>query len=455
MPPISRSERYRRIVSVLLDEGFATLVDQLGMRASWVATLRGTRPHGEDAALTPEQRLRRTMERLGPTFAKIGQMLSVRPDLIPQSYADELAKLQDEMEPFPFEQAKDEIELAFGEPLDALFLEFDEMPCAAASIGQVHLAVLPDGTPVAVKIQRPGIREVIEADLDILRTQARRVQGRTDLGPALRPCRPRRRVRARDPRGVRLRARGRERRAPRERLRGRRDRPLPRRLLGAHVFDRADARTHRRHPVQPARRTRRTRVQPAGDRSPRDHLLLRADLHARLLPRRSAPREPLRAGGRARRVHRLRPVRVPERDRAQPGRRPARRDHRAGQRHRSRRAARSERRRRRRRHRGTAARRRDADRQVLRPGAARGRLARTRRRGHVAHRQAWPDACHPSSRSCSRRWRRCRRWDRRSIRSSTSSSPSSRSPSGSSKEQLRPDVVARGMASTCGTPCAP
>ncbi len=182
MPSISRSERYRRIVSVLVDEGFATFLDQLGMRASWIAALRGRHPHGPDASLSPEQRIRRTMERLGPTFAKIGQMLSVRPDLIPPSYADELAKLQDEMEPFPFEQVRLEIESAFGEPLESLYLEFDEVPCAAASIGQVHMAVLPDGTPVAVKIQRPGIREVIEADLDILRTQARRVQGRTDLG---------------------------------------------------------------------------------------------------------------------------------------------------------------------------------------------------------------------------------------------------------------------------------
>jgi len=182
MPPISRSERYRRIVSVLVDEGFSTLVDQLGMRASWVAALRGRHAHGLDATLTPEQRLRRTMERLGPTFAKIGQMLSVRPDLIPPSYAEELAKLQDEMAPFPFEQVREEIESTFGEPLEALFLEFEETPCAAASIGQVHLAVLQDRTPVAVKVQRPGIHEVIEADLDILRTQARRVQGRTDLG---------------------------------------------------------------------------------------------------------------------------------------------------------------------------------------------------------------------------------------------------------------------------------
>ncbi|HEY5540113.1 MAG TPA: AarF/ABC1/UbiB kinase family protein [Coriobacteriia bacterium] len=182
MPPISRSERYRRIVSVMVDEGLGTLLDQLDMKAPWVATLRGNRSTSENGPLTPEQRLRRTMERLGPTFAKVGQMLSVRPDLIPASYAEELAKLQDEMEPFPFEQAKAEIEAQFGEPLCDLFAEFDEAPTAAASIGQVHMAKLVDGTPVAVKIQRPGIHEVIEADLDILRTQARRIQGRTDLG---------------------------------------------------------------------------------------------------------------------------------------------------------------------------------------------------------------------------------------------------------------------------------
>lgn len=182
MVAISRSERYRRIVSVMLDEGFGTLVDQLGMRAPWMATLRGERAKGPDANLTPEERLRRTMERLGPTFAKIGQMLSVRPDLIPASFAEELARLQDDMSPFPFDQAKLEIEASFGAPLAELFSEFDEVPAAAASIGQVYMAVLLDGTPVAVKVQRPGIHEVIDADLDILRTQARRVQGRTDVG---------------------------------------------------------------------------------------------------------------------------------------------------------------------------------------------------------------------------------------------------------------------------------
>ncbi|NTU70447.1 MAG: AarF/ABC1/UbiB kinase family protein [Coriobacteriia bacterium] len=182
MPAMTRSERYRRIVTVLLDEGFATLASQLGLHAPWLASLRGDRAKGAEAELTPEQRLRRAMERLGPTFAKIGQMLSVRPDLIPASFADELARLQDTMEPFPFEQVKAEIETSFGGPLEESFTEFDEVPAAAASIGQVHMAVLLDGTPVAVKVQRPSIHEVIEADLDILRTQARRVQGRTDLG---------------------------------------------------------------------------------------------------------------------------------------------------------------------------------------------------------------------------------------------------------------------------------
>ena len=182
MQAISRSERYRRIVSVMIDEGFGTAVDQLGMKAPWTASLVGAKKGDADSAVTPEQRLRRTMERLGPTFAKIGQMLSVRSDLIPPSYAEELAKLQDEMAPFPFEQAKAQIEEQFGEPLGQLFAEFDETPAAAASIGQVHMATLLDGTPVAVKVQRPGVHEIIEADLDILRTQAARIQGRTDIG---------------------------------------------------------------------------------------------------------------------------------------------------------------------------------------------------------------------------------------------------------------------------------
>lgn len=180
MAGMSSSQRYRAIVTVLIEEGFGTVLDQLGMRAPWLSGLRGRRDVGSE--YTPEQRIRRTMERLGPTYAKIGQLLSVRPDVIPASYANELAKLQDEMEPFDFALARDEIEQTFGQPLAELFAEFEERPAAAASIGQVHAARLHDGTRVAVKVQRPGIRDVIEADLAILRTQARRIHGRTDIG---------------------------------------------------------------------------------------------------------------------------------------------------------------------------------------------------------------------------------------------------------------------------------
>lgn len=180
MAGMSSSQRYRAIVTVLIEEGFGTVLDQLGMRAPWLSGRRGRRDAGGE--YTPEQRVRRTMERLGPTYAKIGQLLSVRPDVIPASYANELAKLQDEMEPFDFALARDEIERAFGEPLAELFAEFEQRPAAAASIGQVHAARLHDGTRVAVKVQRPGIRDVIEADLAILRTQARRIHGRTDIG---------------------------------------------------------------------------------------------------------------------------------------------------------------------------------------------------------------------------------------------------------------------------------
>ena len=182
MSVMSRSQRYRRIITVVVEEGFGTVLDQLGVRAPWVTTVLSRRRAAPDAGMTPEQRVRRTLERLGPTFAKIGQILSVRRDIVPETFADELAKLQDEMDPFPYADARAEIEAAFGQTLEQLFAEFEETPAAAASIGQVHMAVLHDGSQVAVKVQRPGIREIIEADLDILRTQARRIHGRTDLG---------------------------------------------------------------------------------------------------------------------------------------------------------------------------------------------------------------------------------------------------------------------------------
>jgi ubiquinone biosynthesis protein len=113
-------------------------------------------------------RLRLALENLGPILVKFGQMLSTRRDLIPLDIADELAKLQDQVPPFDAAQVQEVLQQAYGKPQQEVFAEFDLTPVASASVAQVHFARLPDGTPVAVKILRPGIAEVIEKDLALL-----------------------------------------------------------------------------------------------------------------------------------------------------------------------------------------------------------------------------------------------------------------------------------------------
>ncbi|MCX7627353.1 MAG: ubiquinone biosynthesis regulatory protein kinase UbiB [Methylophilaceae bacterium] len=113
-------------------------------------------------------RLRLALEKLGPIFVKFGQMLSTRRDLLPADLADELAKLQDQVPPFPPEDVMEVIFQAYGKAVHQVFAEFDPVPVASASVAQVHFAVLMDGTPVAVKILRPGIAAVIERDLALL-----------------------------------------------------------------------------------------------------------------------------------------------------------------------------------------------------------------------------------------------------------------------------------------------
>jgi ubiquinone biosynthesis protein len=112
--------------------------------------------------------VRETIEKLGPTFIKFGQFLSIRPDLVPPEFCDEFRKLQDKAPPFPFEFAKVEIERELGRSFEKLFTEFDEAPVAAASVSQVHRARLLTGEEVAVKVQRPGIREEMETDILIM-----------------------------------------------------------------------------------------------------------------------------------------------------------------------------------------------------------------------------------------------------------------------------------------------
>lgn len=126
---------------------------------TWLAP----RPQGSFA-----ERLREALETLGPTFIKLGQMLSTRRDLLPDHITHELAKLQDAVPPFPSNVARQIIEAALGKTLDAIFSRFDDQPAAAASIAQVHFGQLLDGREVAIKVRRPGLQWIIEQDLAIL-----------------------------------------------------------------------------------------------------------------------------------------------------------------------------------------------------------------------------------------------------------------------------------------------
>jgi ubiquinone biosynthesis protein len=158
-----------------------------GLRQRWVRALvrvattgrRLTRPRGE--------RLRLALEALGPIFVKFGQVLSTRRDLIPTDIADELARLQDNVPPFPAEQARKQVEAAFGKRIEEVFESFDAEPVASASIAQVHFATLPGGREVAVKVLRPGMLKVIDNDLQLLHTIAVWVERLSTDGKRLRP----------------------------------------------------------------------------------------------------------------------------------------------------------------------------------------------------------------------------------------------------------------------------
>ena len=132
-------------------------------------------------------RLRRALESLGPIFVKFGQMLSTRRDLLPPDLANELALLQDQVPPFPTDEAIGVLERFYDRPVDTVFRNFERKPVASASVAQVHFAELPDGTDVAVKILRPGIERVISHDLALLETAAMLVERLWPEGRRLKP----------------------------------------------------------------------------------------------------------------------------------------------------------------------------------------------------------------------------------------------------------------------------
>src|SRR5947207_4915073 len=169
--------RYRQIGWLLAKYGHSDLVKETGLEEALTAEERVT-PREEAKA----DDLAADLEKLGPTFVKLGQLLSTRAELLPHAYLDALSRLQDEVEPFGFDQVEKIVTSEIGVRMSKAFSEFESTPMASASLGQVHLARLRDGRPVAVKVQRPNIREQMVEDLDALGEIAEFLDNHTEFG---------------------------------------------------------------------------------------------------------------------------------------------------------------------------------------------------------------------------------------------------------------------------------
>lgn len=178
---VTEIRRARQIAEVLIRNGLGFLAETTGL-TRFLPPWRARRLRAEErtAGLTVPQRFRQTLEELGPTFIKLGQVLSTRPDVLPADYILELSKLLDAAPPVAFEEIIRVIEAELGRPIGQCFASFDPQPIASASIGQVHRATLLDGTPVVVKVQRPGIERIVQADLNLLYTQAAFLERRSE-----------------------------------------------------------------------------------------------------------------------------------------------------------------------------------------------------------------------------------------------------------------------------------
>ncbi|AEM79200.1 2-polyprenylphenol 6-hydroxylase [Thermoanaerobacter wiegelii] len=176
--------RYREIVFVFIKYGFGAIIDNIGILKHINVRRKILKQTNDEniAKLSRGERLRLALEELGPTFIKMGQILSTRPDILPKDLIKELEKLQDKVPAFSFDEVKSVIQNEFGESLEEAYAEFEPTPLAAASIAQVHMAKLWSGKTVVVKVQRPGIEKIIAQDMRILEDIAKFVDNRTKYG---------------------------------------------------------------------------------------------------------------------------------------------------------------------------------------------------------------------------------------------------------------------------------
>lgn len=169
-------KRYKNIALLMLRYGRSDLVKQSGLDA-----VLDDEPASSQGVAQAEE-LAADFEKLGPTFIKLGQMLATRVDLLPMAYLEPLARLQDDVAPFPYEEVEAIVKTELGARISKAFAEFDIKPLAAASLGQVHRATLRDGRPVVVKVQRPNIRQIVVDDLEALTEIAELLDRHTETG---------------------------------------------------------------------------------------------------------------------------------------------------------------------------------------------------------------------------------------------------------------------------------
>jgi ubiquinone biosynthesis protein len=170
---LANISRLKDIAKVLLRFGFEDLLERLDLPGVSV-----TESRSQDANLGTEERIRMVLDALGPTFIKFGQIMSLRPDLLPPALIRELERLQDDVQTVVFDDIREAVESTFGQALENVFTVFEPTPLAAASIAQVHRAILrKEGVDVSVKIRRPHIHRTIETDMDILEFVVHRLHG--------------------------------------------------------------------------------------------------------------------------------------------------------------------------------------------------------------------------------------------------------------------------------------